>query len=76
MKLRITKWRIACAAILLPLLHALSAGPAFYIADHFTGTREIIVPLYTPVVYLICHTPLGDAYWNYLEWCSPWQIVP
>jgi hypothetical protein len=53
MKLRITKGRIACAVVLLPMLYLLNVGPVVYLEDRFHTPHEIYGFLYGRVNYAI-----------------------
>ena len=68
MKIRITKRRIACAVILLPVVYALNAGPMNYIYVHVPASRAILEPLYRPLITVMDKTPLKDKYAAYLLW--------
>jgi hypothetical protein len=68
MKLRITKGRIACAVVLLPVLFLLNVGPLIYCCDHFGLDKRVVVFLYGPVEELILKTPFHDAFEQYLDW--------
>ena len=81
MKLRITKGRIACAVVLLPVLYVLSIGPALYCHINFTVHSNLISSisirvfptLYSPGIRLMQQTPLRQPYEAYLSW---WAGLP
>jgi hypothetical protein len=68
MKLRVTKGRIACAVVMLPVFCVLNAGPMFYIYTRFPSSRRVIGTIYDPFLSTIYETPLGNSVSQYLEW--------
>jgi hypothetical protein len=70
LRLRITKGRIACAVVLLPVLYVLNAGPMVYCVTHFGVGQPLVEFLYLPLVKL---TATDSLFCRYLNW---WEALP
>ena len=71
MKLRVTKGRIACAVVLMPVLHFLSLGPACYCVRHHGLNSTVVNVVYGLSFQAIGKTPLAETYYDYLRWWCP-----
>ena len=71
--IRITKGRIACAVVLLPVVYALNAGPMNYVYIHVPASRTVLMPLYKPLFTLIKKSPFEDKFAGYVSW---WASLP
>jgi hypothetical protein len=72
MRIRITKGRIACAIVLLPVLYALNAGPLAYCSARFGLPVRIIEALYGPLFRAIGGTALWPLFEAYINW---WEAL-
>jgi hypothetical protein len=72
-KLHITKGRIACAVVLLPVLYVLNVGPLIYCSQHFGLRIQWIFTAYHPIFYLLKGSPLRAPYIGYMNW---WAKLP
>ena len=72
LQIRITKGRIACAIILLPVLYVLNAGPLAYCSARFGLPVRIIEVLYLPLFRVIGTTALWPIFEAYLNW---WEAL-
>ena len=54
--------------LLLPIVYALSVGPAFAIALRLQLREEPLVLAYAPVIWLHRNTPLKKPIEMYVEW--------
>lgn len=71
--LRITKARIACAVVLLPVLYILNAGPIAYCSAHFGLPVRVVEVMYGPLISLIGGTALRAPFEAYINW---WEALP
>jgi hypothetical protein len=63
-RFRITKGRIACAVVLLPVFYVLNAGPMTCVSNNIPATRPFLNALYRP----LNSGRLGDLFEKYLRW--------
>jgi hypothetical protein len=68
MKLRVTKGRIACAVVLLPVLYLLNIGPILYCTVRFSIPFDLLGTLYNPMFRAVAGTPFDRAYARYWHW--------
>ena len=73
MKIRITKRRLACAVVLLPVLYVLNAGPIAYCSAHFGLPVRIVEVMYGPLVRVMGGTALWPPFEAYINW---WEALP
>lgn len=68
MKLRITKGRIACAVVLLPVVYVLNAGPAVYFTYRYGLPYEVYHAVYGPLDACVEGTGLQEPLLAYETW--------
>lgn len=59
MKLRITKGRVACAVVLLPVLYVLNFGPLLFFCELFGLRKHWVYSFYKPLRNATNQTPLA-----------------
>lgn len=72
MKLRVTRWRIAAAVVLLPVVYVLNFGPLCYCIQHGFGSEFFLV-FYGPAERLLVSSPIGPYFLAYEGW---WARLP
>jgi hypothetical protein len=69
MKVRVTKWRIAAAVMLLPVLYVLNVGPMIFCFVRFgVPDQPTLLWMYKPLVEVIDKTPFEGMYFRYIRW--------
>jgi hypothetical protein len=68
MKPRITKWRIAVAVVLLPVLYVLNVGPLIYCTPLFHLPIGILYTLYDPLHRAVEGTRFAPPLYQYEGW--------
>jgi len=73
MKLRITKGRIACAVVLLPVLYVLNTGPLAYCTIKLGLSPQVFNFVYIPLRKIVVNTPVYRPLERYIKW---WVDLP
>jgi hypothetical protein len=72
-RFRMTKGRIACAVVLLPVLYVLNYGPLAYCSAHLGLPVRIVEVMYMPLVVATRGTALWPPCEAYINW---WEALP